>query len=108
MEFVILARSQNCGTRQDCYNSGMRTQLTEQQRQAVDEHHGFLKVEAGGSTYVVLSRQVFREMMGVGSDADYRASLQAIADGLADVEAGRTRPVADFFREFDARHGIPG
>lgn len=70
----------------------MKTQLTEQQRQAVDQHHGFLEVESGGSTYVVLSTQVFREMMGVGSDSEYQASLRAIAEGLADVDAGRTRP----------------
>ena len=82
----------------------MKTQLTKQQRQAVDQHHGFLEVESGGSAYVLLSGQVFREMMGVGSDAEYQASLQAIAEGLADVEAGRTRPMADFFREFDAKH----
>lgn len=80
--------------------------LTEQQQQAVDDHHGFLEVEGGGSTYVLMSMQLFREMMGVGSDAEYQASLKAVGEGLADVEAGRCRPMEEFFREFDRKHGI--
>ena len=86
----------------------MKPELTDQQRQAVDEHHGFIEVESGDSTYVLMSMQVYRDMMGVGSDAEYEASLKAVGEGLADVEAGRTRPVEDFFREFDRKHGIQG
>lgn len=89
-------------------NVAMKPELTEQQRQAVDQHHGFLEVESGGSTYVVMSMQVFREMMGVGTEGEYRASLAAIREGLDDVEAGRTRPVDQFFRQFDQNHGIQG
>ncbi len=71
----------------------MNLRLTEEQQQAVDEHHGFLEIEGAGSAYVVMSAQAFREMMGVGEDAAYQASLAAIREGLADVEAGRTRPL---------------
>lgn len=84
----------------------METRLTDEQRRAVDQHHGFLEVEGGGSAYVVMSRQAFREMMGLGTEAEYQASLGAVREGLADVEAGRTRPVNDFFREFDGKHGL--
>jgi predicted transcriptional regulator len=73
----------------------------------VDQHHGFLEVEGGGAVYVVMSMQAFREMMGVGSEAEYRASVEAIREGLADVEAGRTRPIADFFEDLDRKHGVP-
>lgn len=84
----------------------MKLQLTEDQKNAIAEHHGFVEVEGGDDSYVLLSSQVFREMMGVGDDDQYRASLQAIEEGLADIAAGRTRPMQDFFREFDRRHGI--
>lgn len=83
----------------------MKPELTETQRQAVDQHHGFLEVEGGGTTYVVMSMQVYREMMGVGSEAEYQASLAAVREGLADVEAGRTRPMGEFFDELDHRQG---
>jgi PHD/YefM family antitoxin component YafN of YafNO toxin-antitoxin module len=85
----------------------MTTRLTEDQRQAVDQHHGFLEVEGGGAAYVVMSMQVFREMMGIGSEASYQASLAAIREGLADVEAGRTQPIDDFFQDLTRKHDVP-
>jgi hypothetical protein len=40
-------------------------------------------------------------------ETDMRHSLVGISRGLADVEAGRTKPLEEFEREFRARHGIP-
>ncbi len=85
----------------------MMTRLTDEQRHAVDQHRGFLEVEGGGAVYVVMSMQVYREMMGVGSAAEFQASLDAIREGLTDIEAGRTRPIDDFFQDLDRKHGIP-
>ena len=50
--------------------------------------------------------ETFRDMMGVGSDEELKSSLEAIEQGLADIEGGRTRPMDEFFQEFDVRHGI--
>ena len=33
-------------------------------------------------------------------------TVQAIREGLADVEAGRTRPLDEFLADFQTRHGI--
>jgi hypothetical protein len=82
-------------------------QLTEELRQAVEAHRGFLEVDAGDSTYVVMSMNVFREMMGVGTDDEYRACLSAIEEGWADVQAGHSRPLDEFVCEFDRKHGLP-
>ncbi len=82
-------------------------QLTEELRQAVDRHRGFLEVDGGDSTYVVMSMNVFREMMGVGTDEEYQKSLKAIEEGWADVQAGRSRPLDEFLRDFDSKHAIP-
>jgi predicted transcriptional regulator len=35
-------------------------------------------------------------------------TLEAIREGLADVEAGRTKPLDEFLADFQARHGITG
>jgi PHD/YefM family antitoxin component YafN of YafNO toxin-antitoxin module len=40
-------------------------------------------------------------------DTDERQALAGIRRGLADVEAGRVKPLEEFEREFRARHGIP-
>jgi hypothetical protein len=53
-----------------------------------------------------MSMQVYREMMGVGSEAQYRASVEAVQEGLNDLEAGRTRPIDDFFQDLDRNHGV--
>jgi predicted transcriptional regulator len=34
--------------------------------------------------------------------------IAAIQEGLADVEAGRVKPLDQFLAEFEARHGIAG
>jgi predicted transcriptional regulator len=36
-----------------------------------------------------------------------RREIEAIREGLADVEAGRTRPIEEFIEEFRQRHQIP-
>ena len=84
----------------------MSTQLTDAQKQALRENDGFVHVADADEPCLLISMQAFREMMGVGSDEDYHASLEAIEAGIADVEAGRTVPMAEFFKDFDRRHGI--
>ena len=41
------------------------------------------------------------------TDKERQATLRAIGDGLADVEAGRTRPFEEFDREFRSKHCLP-
>ena len=84
----------------------MAPKLTNEQELAVQQSHGCLQVQGDGNSYIVMSMQLFREMMGVGSDDEYQASLQAVQEGIVDIEAGRTRPVGQFFDEFDRKHGI--
>jgi len=84
----------------------MTPELSNDIEQAVEQHHGCLQVKGQRSAYVVMSIETFRDVMGVGTDDELQASLAAVEQGLADVEAARTRPVDAFFQEFDARHGI--
>ncbi len=89
----------------------MATELSSDRRlsndieQAVLEHRGCLRVKGDQTSYIVMSMEAFRDMMGVGTDEELKASLEAIEQGLADVNAGRTRSMDAFFTEFDARHG---
>jgi predicted transcriptional regulator len=47
-------------------------------------------------------------MMGVGTDEEMHASLDAIHRGLDDIEAGRTHDMEDVFRELDETYGTTG
>jgi hypothetical protein len=40
-------------------------------------------------------------------EMDEQQALAGIGRGLADIKAGRGKPLGEFEREFRARHGIP-
>ncbi len=80
----------------------MSIDLTEEQQQALDRQRGFVE----GVSYVLISKETYRRMMGIESEDDLADSLKAVEQGLADVEAGRTRPLNQFAEEFRSRHGI--
>ena len=80
----------------------MTPKLSDDQRQALQSTAGKLvevQDDQTQQTYVLMSIELFREMMGVGTDEEMAASLEAIEEGLADVEAGRTRPFRDVLAE---------
>jgi hypothetical protein len=54
----------------------------------------------GGSSgmYVVMRTDVYEAMLGLGGDS-MEATLAAVRQGLADVEAGRTQDADEFFDE---------
>jgi len=78
--------------------------LTSDLHNALDQNRGFVQ----GSSYVLMTVETYREMMGVGSDEEMRASVEAVQRGLADIEAGRTHDMDDVFRELDETYGTVG
>lgn len=81
-------------------------QLTPELLRTVDAQHGCATFKAGSDSYVVMRSDIYRELLGIGSDADFAASLEAIREGWSDVEAGRTLSMKEFFQEFDRQHGL--
>lgn len=84
----------------------MTPKLPNDLQQAVQKNHGFTEAEAGDAKFVVMSQEFYRDMMGVGSDVELQDSLRAIDQGIADMEAGRTKSAVKFFAEFDEQHGL--
>ena len=83
-------------------NGIMKPELTQDQKQALEQGHGFVC----GQSYVLMTTDLYRDMMGVGTDEEMNASLQAIQRGLADVEAGRTRPYQDVLADLRDGDGV--
>ena len=77
----------------------MTPKLNSDIEQAVENNHGFVQVDGQHTSYVVMSIDAYRQMMGVGSNEELAASLKAIEEGLADIDAGRTRPFRDVLAE---------
>ena len=69
--------------------------LTKELQQALAANHGCVQ----GKDYILMSMDVFRNTMGVGSGEALAESLKAIQRGRADVEAGRTRPFREVLAE---------
>jgi hypothetical protein len=78
--------------------------LTQEQQQALDDHEGFLQ----GTSYVLMSMDVFRSTMGVTSDEELQASLRAIHEAMADLAAGRTIPLSEAQRQLEDKYGVSG
>lgn len=81
----------------------MTIKLTSEQKQALELQKGLVHEES----FVLMSKEVYWKAMGVESEAELNESLKAIERGLADVEAGRTRPFRDVLAELRSRYAVP-
>lgn len=79
----------------------LKPRLTDEQRNALDQHHGLVEVDEEGRKYILMSIEIYRDMLGVGTDEELAASLKALGEGFTDVNAGRTRPFRDVLAELD-------
>jgi len=57
----------------------------------------------GRAAAVVQDAAAYQRLLDAAARAD---AVEGIRQGLEDVRKGRVRPARDFFREFEARHGI--
>ena len=91
-----------------CYTDAMAPRITDELNQALHQNHGFIEAEGTDGKVIVMTMQVYRELMGVGSDEELAASVRAVEEGLADIEAGRTVPIDEVFRKLDQKYDLPG
>ena len=66
--------------------------------------HPVVLTVKGKAAAVVQDAEAYQRLLDVASLAD---AGEGIRQGLADVKEGRTRPVREFFEEFEAAHGLP-
>lgn len=89
-----------------CYTPVMVPKLPEEIHEAVARNHGG-PVEFEGS-YVVMSIDVFHDMMGVGDPEEFAASVHAIQEWLEDVKAGKTRLLLKVLDDLGSRYEVQG
>lgn len=78
--------------------------LTPELEEALSQSRGFVH----GPSFVLMSVDTYRDMMGVGTDEEMQASVAAVHGGLDDIEASRTHDIDDVFRELDETYGTAG
>lgn len=59
----------------------------------------------GKAAAVVQDAEAYQRLLDIAARAD---AEEGIRQGLDDVSHGRLRPAAEFFAEFEAKHGISG
>lgn len=57
----------------------------------------------GKAAAVVQDAEAYQRLLDIAARADAR---EGIRQGLEDVRKGRSRPAEEFFREFEALHGL--
>jgi prevent-host-death family protein len=57
----------------------------------------------GKAAAVVQDAESYQRLLDIAAGAD---AEEGIRQGLEDVKKGRTRPVREFFADFETRHGI--
>jgi prevent-host-death family protein len=57
----------------------------------------------GKAAAVVQDAEAYQRLLDIAAQAD---AGEGIRQGLQDVSEGRVRPAKEFFKEFEARHGI--
>ena len=57
----------------------------------------------GKAAAVIQDPEAYQRLLDIAAQAD---ASEGIRQGLEDVRKGRTRSAEDFFREFEAEHGL--
>jgi len=57
----------------------------------------------GKAAAVIQDPEAYQRLLDIAAQADAR---EGISQGLEDARKGRTRPAEEFFRDFEAAHGI--
>lgn len=77
-------------------------ELTVEQREALNQNGGIVQ----GSSYVLISAEKYRELMGVETDKELAASLQAIDEAMEQLKSGQTIPLDEAKRRLDEKYGV--
>lgn len=77
-------------------------ELTTAQQIALEQNHGFVQ----GRSYVLMTTDLYRELVGVGSDDEFTESLEAVNQAMQDIQAGRTIPLAEASRRLDEKYDV--
>lgn len=75
--------------------------MSTSQISGLESFHRFIRKRLASKTTELISPEEALELW-----REEQESLAAIREGLADIEAGRTKSIEDFDRDFRKRHGI--
>ena len=81
----------------------MNPELVKQLEEALKESDGIVQE----SSVVVMSMDVYNDVMGVGTAEELAASVAALRRSMAGSRQGKTRPLTDALDELGRKYEVP-
>ncbi|MAT14425.1 MAG: hypothetical protein CMJ46_04055 [Planctomyces sp.] len=82
----------------------MNPELLKQLEEALKESDGIVQE----SSLIVMSVDVYREMMGIGTDAELASSVTALKSGMSEARQGKTRPLTEALDDLGHKYEAQG
>ncbi len=80
----------------------MKSELNDALQDELQQGQGFIQ----GPSYVVMSIDIFRDMMGVGTDEEMAASVVALKRSMEEARAGETRLMTDALDDLGRKYEV--
>ncbi len=82
----------------------MKPEVIKQLEDSLKQNDGLVQE----ASFVVMSIDVYRDMMGIGTDEQLAASVSALRQSLNEVEQGKTRLLSDALDELGRKYEVQG
>lgn len=84
------------------YDSVMQPQTLHELERALQESGGVVCE----SSFVIMTIEVYRQIMGVGTDEELAASVAGLRDSMAEARQGKTRPLTEALDDLGRKYEI--
>jgi len=82
----------------------MKPEVIKQLEEALKQGDGIVQE----SSVIIMSIDVYRDMMGVGTDEELSASVTALQQSMDEIKQGKTRPLTDALDELGRKYEVQG
>ncbi|QDT43491.1 hypothetical protein Pan241w_35920 [Gimesia alba] len=82
----------------------MKPEVLKQLEEALKKSDGIVQE----SSVIIMSIDIYRNMMGVGSDEELAASVAAIQSSMNEVRQGKTRPLTEALDDLGQKYEVQG
>lgn len=73
---------------------------------ALKAHHGLIETRSEEGKVVVMTMDVYRELLGIGNEEELQESIHAIQTAMKEVEEGKTNSVDEVFASLEQKYGV--
>ena len=80
----------------------MKPEVIRELEEALEQNDGIVKE----SSLIVMSIDVYRDMMGVGTDEELSASVSTLQQSMNEIKQGKTRPLTDALDELGSKYEV--